>query len=124
MLGGLAGIYYELGQLGQSRAHYERALAGQMRAFGPRRPNVANLLANIANVCDDLGDHAGAVGYSERAIAIVDATAPDSPEAAQMRLNLADLSAQPRPARPRAPTPRRDGGAAAAAARADPRAGR
>ena len=27
-------------------------------ADGPRHPNVANLLANIANVCDELGDHA------------------------------------------------------------------
>src|SRR5439155_14060582 len=65
------------------------ALAGQTRVFGPKHPNNAYLLGNIANVLDDLGDHAGAVSYSERATAIAEAAGPNSAEVAQMKLNLA-----------------------------------
>src|SRR5262245_42007600 len=62
----------EQGQHAEAAACARHALAAFERECGPDHPDVANILNNLAGICEDQGDYAEAARLAERAVAIME----------------------------------------------------
>ena len=75
---------------------HQRALAIMEKSLGPKHPDVAASLNNLANLYLNLGDYAKAEPLQQRALAIWEKSlGPEHPNVAGSFHNLANLYKQP-----------------------------
>lgn len=93
LLSGLASFRHgPLAAYAQARPLFERALAIREKMLGPKHPDVANILNNLALLLSNHGDFAVARPLHERALAIHEkALGPEHPNVATSLNNLAQL---------------------------------
>jgi CHAT domain-containing protein/Tfp pilus assembly protein PilF len=92
-LGGLAGLYRDLGDYQKAEGFSKRSLAIKEKALGPNHPDVAESLSGLASLYQDLGDYRQADSLYKRSLAIQEkALSPNDPAVAINLNNLAELN--------------------------------
>jgi serine/threonine-protein kinase len=91
----LGAILYSKGEYGRAAEYETRALDAQESALGPKHPDVAQALNNLAASLGDMDDHQAARPLLERALAIrTELLGPKHPLVAQSMTNLAHTLAE------------------------------
>lgn len=91
----LGAILYSKGEYGRAAEYETRALDAQESALGPKHPDVAQALNNLAVSLGDMDDHQAARPLLERALAIrTELLGPKHPLVAQSMTNLAHTLAE------------------------------
>jgi serine/threonine protein kinase/tetratricopeptide (TPR) repeat protein len=91
----LGAILYSKGEYGRAAEYETRALDAQESALGPKHPDVAQALNNLAVSLGDMDDHQAARPLLERALAIrAELLGPKHPLVAQSMTNLAHTMAE------------------------------
>ena len=76
---GLAAVLQRAGRLQDAEREYRAALAIRERHAGPRHPELAAGIVNLATVLDEQGRHAEAGPLYRRALALLAGVAADHP---------------------------------------------
>jgi tetratricopeptide (TPR) repeat protein len=80
-----------MGEVELARSNYLAAAELAERHYGPDHPDIALAIGNIAMLEADAGEHTSALQGYERAAAILEKTwGPESSEALDMQINVAD----------------------------------
>jgi serine/threonine-protein kinase len=91
----LGAILYSKGEYARAAEYETRALDAQESALGPKHPDVAQALNNLAVSLGDMGDHQAARPLLERALSIrTELLGPKHPLVAQSMTNLAHTLAE------------------------------
>ena len=87
----LGKMHQQLGRYAQARALFEKALATREKLLGPRDPETAAAMANLANAAAQSGDAEQAETLLRRALAIQSELADGADEAHELQAQLARL---------------------------------